>query len=131
DFALSQLRLAFAIALLLIALGTRYRLLRALLVIAALFIHSSIPIFIGLFVVVKYVERHGQEWPYHRLAILAGLVCSSLVFAIVFGLDAILLALGDRRAFLYSETFGSDSILYTSFWMGMAFMQFLAGRDYL
>src|SRR5690606_2353309 len=27
--------------------------------------------------------------------------------------------------------YGADSILYTSFWMGMATMQFFAGRDYL
>lgn len=130
-FALSQLRLAFAITLLVLALNARRRAVQGAFVLASFFIHSSVPIFIGLFVVVKCVERFGQDWSLHRLLALVGVVCGGLIFVLVFGRDALLMAMDDRRAFLYADAYGSTSFLYASFWVGMIAMQVAAGREYL
>jgi hypothetical protein len=131
DFALSQLRLAFAISLLLIALSMRSRVLPLCLVAAALFIHTSTPLFIGLFLVAKYVERHGQEWQLHRILAIAGVVCAALIFLLAFGREALLLVMEDRRASVYSDPDSSSSLMYVSFWFGLLAMQCLAGREYL
>jgi len=131
DFALSQLRLAFAMALLLVALYVRLRPVAILLAVAALFIHSATPIFVTMFLTVKYVERYGQEWHLHRLLLLGGAVGLAFVVLLAFGRDALLLAIGDRRAFVYAEIPASASLSYVLVWMGVLTMQVMAGRDYL
>lgn len=130
-FALSQLRLAFAMAVLLVALGTRFRVVSGGLVLAAIFIHSAVPIFIGLFLVVKYIERYGEAWPLHRLLIVAGGTCLVLIIVLGFGREALLLALGDRRAAVYAGSQGNSSLLYAAFWIGVLAMQVVAGQEYL
>jgi hypothetical protein len=131
DFTLSQLRLAFAMAILLVALYARPRPVSILLALAALFIHSATPIFVTMFLVVKYVERHGQDWQLHRILLLGGSVVLVFVVLLAFGRDALLLAIGDRRAFVYAESPASASLSYVLVWMGVLVMQVMAGRDYL
>jgi len=130
-FALSQLRLAFAVAILLVALGVRFRIASWGLVLAAVFVHSAVPIFIGLFLVVKYIERYGEAWPLHRLLIVAGGTCLVLIVILGFGRESLLLALGDRRAAVYADSKGSSSLAYVAFWIGVLAMQVIAGREYL
>jgi len=130
-FALSQLRLAFAIAILFVALNIRVRAVSWGLVLTTLFVHSAVPIFIGLFLVVKYVERYGKDWPFHRLLIVTGGCCVGLILILGFGREALLLALNDRRAVVYAGSYGSSSIMYVAFWIGVLVMQVTAGRDYL
>lgn len=131
DFALSQLRLAFAISLLLAALNIRARAPALALVICAPFIHTSTPLFVGLFGLVKYVERRGQEWSWQRIVFIAGGICLVLIVGLSFGRDALLIAMGDRRANVYADSYNSSSLMYVSFWAGLLFMQLVAGRDYL
>lgn len=130
-FALSQLRLAFAIAVLLVALSIRFRAISWVLALAAVFVHSAIPIFIGLFLVVKYVERHGDAWPFRRLLMVAGGTCLVLILVLGFGREGLLLALGDRRAAVYAGSKGSSTLMYVAFWIGVLAMQVMAGREYL
>lgn len=129
-FALSQLRLALAVSLLLVAVESRSRLLRWGLLLAATFIHSSIPVFAGLYLVVKWVERRGERITMNQLLAVVAVVVAALAFMLAFGREALLLSAGDRRAQVY-ESMPAQSLVYASFWFLFVGMQIASGRDYL
>ena len=129
-FALSQLRLAFAISLLIVAIESRSRLLQWLLVVAALFIHSSVPIFVGLYATVKWVESRQGRISQQQILAIAGIVVLVLAAFLALGRESLLSSLGDRRAAVY-ESMPAQSLVYASFWIVLLGAMVMSGRDYL
>jgi hypothetical protein len=129
-FGLAQLRLAFATALLLIALEWGRRLPQLLLVVAAMFVHSAVPLFLAMFAVVRWVEHRGDRIRWPELLALAG--GSMLVFVVMLssGRDVVLGALGDRRAGTY-DAISPESLRVVIFWGGFLAVQLASGLDYL
>ena len=131
DFALSQLRLSFATTLLILAFGFRAPAVKVALLVIACFIHSAMPILIGVYATARIVELRGRNWTMGRVLAVAGGVCAIFAFVLVFGRDALLLAIGDRRAFLYADSYNSTSLAYASFWIGLLAIQLASGAGYL
>lgn len=130
DLALSQLRIAFAISLVLIAFESRSRNLQWLAALVATFVHSSIPIFVGVFLVSRFVENRASQWSTAQILLTAGALLALLVGALVVGRDAALAAIEDRRAYLYESVSGSSK-LFLVFWGCFLVMQLMAGVQYL
>lgn len=118
DFAFSQLRLAFAIALIGIAYLVKSKKigLAVFVVILSTFIHSAAGLFIFIYIVVwllDYCEHQFSIAPWLKFVLL----CSLGVFiSLVIGplREVILSAVGDRRA-EYPDM--SSSITYSLFWI--------------
>ena len=130
DLALSQLRLGFAIALLLVALETRSRWCQAGLVIVTAFMHSSIPIFVGIFVAARLVQANAARWRLLTIFAFAALILVVLVGVLAFGRDAVLESMDDRRAHLYDSISGSSK-LFLVLWGPYFLAQAMAGKQYL
>jgi hypothetical protein len=129
-FGLSQLRLAFATALLLLALESGRWLPRVVLVGFALFVHTSVPMFLVMFAVVRWVERQGDRIGWFRLLAVAGGTVMVFALALSSARDIVLSALGDRRAFTY-DTVNPESLRVVVFWIGFLAVQLAAGLAYL
>lgn len=129
-FGLSQLRLALATALLLLAVESGRWLPRIVLVGFALFVHTSVPMFLVMFAVVRWVERQGDRIGWGRLLAAAG--GTVVLFALVLSSarDVVLSALGDRRAFTY-DTVNPESLRVIVFWVGFLAVQLAGGLAYL
>lgn len=116
--AFSQLRMALAYSLILLAYMVRRKFLVVLLVLPALFIHTSIAMFVALYIGMRIMERLYQKyWP-NKIFITMACVFFGASISVAIGplRDVILGAIGDRRAD-YGDA--SSSILYTLFWLGL------------
>lgn len=112
DLLFSQVRSAFALSLLLIAIDARSRVVRWSLVFYACTVHTVSLVLVGCYFIAVFLERR------EGYRVLNGLCC--LAFAVVlalllsYGREALLSALGDRRAEYDVEL---PSILFVLFWM--------------
>lgn len=114
DLLFSQVRSASAMALLLIALGSRSRLLKSVLIVYACTVHSVILILLGCYVVAVILERSTSlRGRFIRGAICIG-IALILAWTLSYGREALFLAIGDRRA---EYDVDPGSVLFVSFWM--------------
>jgi hypothetical protein len=118
-FAFDQLRLALAYSLILIGYMVRRPLIAAILVAFALFIHSSIIIFVGAYFAIKKINNVVNRDGGRQFATYAILCIMALAVSIAIGplRGPILGYFGDRRASLVGSL--NNSLVYTSFWIGL------------
>jgi hypothetical protein len=118
-FALDQLRLALAYSLILIGYMVRRPLIAAILVAFALFIHTSIIIFVAAYFVIKKIIGVANRDGNRHFAAYAILCIMGAIVSIAIGplRGPILGYFGDRRASLVGSL--NNSLLYTSFWIGL------------
>ncbi|HEY6454393.1 MAG TPA: EpsG family protein [Steroidobacteraceae bacterium] len=130
-FAFDQLRLALAYSLMLIGYMVRRPLISAIFIVFAMFIHTSIIIFVCAYFVIRklsdVVNRNGSRKfaTYAIPCIMGGLV------SIAIGplRSPILGSFGDRRASLVGPL--NNSLLYTSFWVGLLGLFALQPKSFL
>jgi hypothetical protein len=118
-FAFSQLRLALAYSLILIGYMVRRPLIAAILVAFALFIHSSIIIFVGAYFAIKKINDIANKDGGGHFATYAIICIMGVAVSIAIGplRVPILEYFGDRRASLVGPL--NNSLVYTSFWIGL------------
>ena len=127
DLVFSQVRSAFALALLLMSLGCRNRLIKSALILYACSVHSVSLILIGSYLVAVALESSRAL----RANLLKDIACIGvavlLAWFLSYGREALFSAIGDRRA-VYDVD--SGSVLFVSFWMLWA-LATIAARNVL
>lgn len=113
---IEQIRSALAFSLLLVAYDLSSRRGAIFLMVVASLIHAAMPIFIGIYFILHYVNQMVEERKLY-LAILG--VSFLMAFFMTYGLDAILEFLGDRHAG-YNEDISGSSFAFSIFWFLVA-----------
>lgn len=116
DFALSQLRMALAVSIVMLALFSGRRLVIAAAVITASFVHTSIVLFVVMYLVAvqagKWVRK--SRLPASTLGYIA--MAGGLLVALLIGplRETVLSTMNDRRVEYEME---AASLSYASFWI--------------
>lgn len=130
SLAMSQVRMALAFSLMLVAYMVRKKFIISLaFILAALFIHTSTLLFVSIYLVVKVISDNKIihfKSSGSTFLLLCGL---GLIVSLAIGplREMILGYFGDRRAG-YGDA--SSSILYTSFWISILFFCWRQGRSF-
>ena len=130
EFAFSQLRMALAVSLLLLALfRKKQRIVAGVLVALACCIHTAMFLVVFIFIAAKFVSSHLASRSFRGVVCWMVLIGAGLAVVMVIGpfRGAILSAVGDRRA-EYGNV--SQSIMYASFWVLLLLMAGTQKRDY-
>ena len=118
DFAFSQLRMAFAVSLVLVALSLRSRVALYATLVMACFIHTAMVLFIVMYLVAVQVSLwvKKRDFPVHTLAYIA--MAGGALIALLIGplRGSLLASVGDRRA---EYELGGATLSYASFWIGL------------
>ncbi len=120
SLVISQLRIALAFSLLLVAYMNRKKVLVILLTIAAIFIHTATILFIGIYIVVMWSKKILNEEGGGKATVYGLLFFVGIILSVILGplLSEVLSYFGDRRAVTYTGD-ASSSLLYTSYWAGL------------
>ncbi len=113
---IEQVRIALAFGLLLVAYDVHSKRLQIFIVLIAFFIHSSMPIFIGVYYILHHYNSRIEARKYYLIAL--GIALGMALF-MKFGLDIILTAIGDRHAG-YGDISAGSSIAYSIVWFMIA-----------
>jgi len=113
---IEQVRISLAFGLLLFAYDVRSKYLQGFIALIAFFIHASMPIFLGVYVILKYYNNRVEARKYYGIAL--GIALMMALF-MKFGLDALLTAAGDRHAG-YGDISAGSSISYSISWFLIA-----------
>lgn len=116
DLFMAQIRSALAFSLLLIAYDLRSKWWRYLFVLMAVFIHASMPLFLAIYFMLSWLNQNVESKKYYLIAIGSALV---IAFFMKYGLNIILILLGDRHAG-YENVIDGGSIAYSIVWFMMA-----------
>lgn len=129
DFALSQLRLAFAISLLILVLGLKHRLFRVILIGLAMLIHTASILFVVMFLVAWKLSQWTQDRVVSRRKVVSLLVVVGFFVSVVTGplKDVVLGYFHDRRANTPDPV---SSILYIAPWAFLWLVQLFERRKY-
>lgn len=130
DLAFSQLRLALAISILFFSYLTKQRFLKYILVLFALFIHTSSIIFLFLFIATSFISKNKNFFRMNNKAFIYTLIIlTSLSFAIALGplREIILFYIGDRRV-EYPDM--ASSWFYGSFWIALLCFGMFQNRNF-
>ena len=122
EFAFSQLRMALAVSLLMLALfRQKQRVLVGVLVALACSIHTASFLIVFIFAAAKFVSLRLAARSFNGIFCWLALIGAGLAVVMVIGpfRGVILSSVGDRRA-EYSNV--SQSIMYASFWMLLLLM---------
>lgn len=116
--AFSQLRMALAYSMLLLAYMLRKPLIAVVLILPALFIHTSMLLFIGIFLALKAFEYLNNKKGFSGFTVYLGCVLVGVAISIAIGplRDVILGSVGDRRA---AHDYITSSVLYMLYWVGL------------
>ncbi|MFS0756796.1 hypothetical protein ABC383_19125 [Noviherbaspirillum sp. 1P10PC] len=118
DFAFSQLRMAFAVSLVLLALSLRSRVALCATLVMACFIHTAMVLFIVMYLVAVQVSLwvRKRNFPVYTLAYIA--MAGGALIALLIGplRGSLLSSVGDRRA---EYELGAATLSYASFWIGL------------
>ncbi|MFN6262875.1 MAG: hypothetical protein ACK4XG_08700 [Chromatiaceae bacterium] len=125
DLACSQLRMAAAMVLLLLAFNTRIRILALIFVCAAFFIHTASFLFCFIVFVVHFVIKWSEKYNFQNIVSCTLLVITGAIVAIAVGPLRvwILEFFGDRRV---NYDVDASTWSYASIWvflLGMAYFQ--------
>ena len=113
---IEQVRIALAFSLVLFAYDLSSKPLASLFLLMAFLIHASMPIFLGLYYILHYLNKNVEARKYYLMAILTAL---GMALFMKFGANAILSAAGDRHAG-YGDVAGSSSLAYSMAWFIIA-----------
>ncbi len=129
SLAFSQLRMALAFSLLIIAYEYRKYFLHFVLALASIFIHTSMLLFISLFLFVRIVVYLGHRNLIDTLINKIVLLFVGVIFALLLGplRDVLLGFFGDRRIG-YGDI--SSSLLYTSIWIGLLLISLIQSKKF-
>ena len=121
DLAFSQLRIAFAISLMIIAIDIKTPPIKLLLLVFSMFIHTALALFVGVFFLSSYfIKSKRVRFFFGRSPTLFVLIVALAVSFVVGPVREIILNLiGDRRASYDAEI---ASLMYSSFWFFYAFI---------
>lgn len=123
DLFLAQMRSALAFGIVLIAYDyflreNHSKILLAILLVIALMIHASMPLFYLFFFLLYYYNSRVEEYKYYFIALVFGIF---IAFFMKYGVTAILTFIGDRHAG-FDEYIGGSSLAYSISWMIIAFI---------
>jgi hypothetical protein len=129
DFAISQLRMALAATLLLVAFHARSTIWRVSLALTAVFLHTASSIFIAIYFLSAWVARRVAERRLGKKEATAMLLLFGLAIVLAIGpaRSLILGYLGDRRMDYEAD---SQSLLYVAFWMIFLMLQLMQPKEY-
>jgi hypothetical protein len=118
SLAFSQIRSALAFSLLLMAYMASKRIIRIWLIFTALFIHTSVFLFLLIFFLIRFLRIQLAEKGINTTTTYIFLCILGISVALVIGplKELILGYFGDRRA---SYDDAASSFMYTSFWFGL------------
>lgn len=121
DLFMGQIRIAVAFSLVLIAYNlsekkNTSRVIPAILLIMALLIHVSMPIFYGIYYLLYRLNERVEDKKYYLIAISTAIF---IAFFMKYGSNILLLAIGDRHA-NYEEVIESSSLSYSIAWFIVA-----------
>jgi hypothetical protein len=122
DFIYSQSRLAFAITLIGLAFFLRKtKIISFILILYALTVHTSILIFLLIFIVSYYfsISDYYGRWLKNLIAIVIGIIIALLTGPVFL---SILLYFGDRRVDVYEKIDMSNSVITLLPWIVMYFI---------
>ena len=127
DLVMAQVRSAFAFALLLLAYDLRSKKWAIVIASASFFIHTSMPLFVLIYFLLKKLNETVDAKKYYLITIFAAFIIA--VF-IRYGVDILLSLLGDRRAG-YDTIIEGASISYSIVWfaIGLIIATFATFKD--
>lgn len=112
DLVMSQLRMATAFSLLIIAFMLDNKKIQIALLISAIMIHTATIVFIGVYYILYLFQSILKSRKLYLYALILAFV---IALFLKYGVDSILVPLGDKRAH-YSEIISGNSIKYSIFW---------------
>lgn len=117
DLVISQIRIAFAFSLVLIALFSTSDKLKFVVAFLSIFIHTAMVVVLLFCAIVFIVNQLSKDKHYFLLCIVSSFLVALLLSK---GLLFFLEFVGDRRAELYAENSMASSISYSVFWLLIA-----------
>ncbi|MBU2177458.1 MAG: hypothetical protein KJ556_20390, partial [Gammaproteobacteria bacterium] len=129
DLACSQLRMAAAMVLLLLAFNTRVRMLSLLFICMAFFIHTASFLFFFIAFAVHLVIKWSEKYDYQNIVSCTLLVVTGCLVAVAVGPLRvwILSYLGDRRVNYDAD---ASNWLYASIWIFILAISYLQERKF-
>jgi hypothetical protein len=118
--AFSQLRLAFAFSILLLAYMSNRKWLMLISILAAGFIHTATFLFVGIAISIYIIHAHVLKNSLRKGALFSAFVIIGICVSIALGpvMDIVLSYFGDRRATIYTGD-AASGIKYTLYWSGL------------
>lgn len=113
DLMLAQVRIALAFGLVLVAYDLKSKKVSMLLIIAAILIHASMPIFLGMYYILYELNKRVEAKKLYLIALGMGLL---MALFMKYGMNSILSAIGDRHADYANGTVVS-TISYSMIWI--------------
>lgn len=128
--AMSQLRSALAFSLLLIAYMAKPKVIKLVVTITALFIHTSVALFLPIFFFISFVAKRVTQFKTGKISAYIILCLLGLFVSVLIGplKDIVLGYFGDRRSEYVIDA--SSSFLYTVFWIGLLIVAGLQERSF-
>jgi len=105
DLMMAQVRIALAFGLVLVAYDLKSKNLAILLILCAILIHASMPIFIGMYYLLYRLNKRVEAKKLYLTAIGMGIL---MAIFMKYGVNSILSAIGDRHA-----DYANDSVVST------------------
>ena len=123
DLFLAQMRSALAFGIVLMAYDlslreNRSKIVPLILLLVALMIHASMPLFYLFFFLLYYYNSRVEDYKYYFIALIFGIL---IAFFMKYGVTTILALIGDRHAG-FDEYIKGSSIAYSISWMIIAFI---------
>jgi len=112
DLIMSQLRIATAFSILLIAFMLNNKKIQLPLLVSAILIHTASLVFIGIYYILYLLQMRLKS---RKEYLYAMIIAFFIALFLKYGVDMILVPLGDRRA-NYSEVISNSSVKYSLFW---------------
>ena len=116
DMIIAQIRIALAFGLILMAYDLRSRWGSALLIVVAFLIHASMPVFLGIYYILYYLNG---EIKAKKIYLVSLALAIALALFMKYGMNIILTMMGDRHAG-YEDIIKGSTLSYSLVWILMA-----------
>lgn len=116
DMIIAQIRIALAFGLVLMAYDLRSKLGASLLIVVAFLIHASMPVFLGIYYILFFLNR---EIKAKKIYLVSLAVAIFLALFMKYGMNILLTMIGDRHAG-YEDIIKGSTLSYSLVWILMA-----------
>jgi hypothetical protein len=116
DMIIAQIRIALAFGLILMAYDLRSRWGSALLIVVAFLIHASMPVFLGIYYILYYLNGEIKAKKIYLVSLALAII---LALFMKYGIDTILNLIGDRHAG-YEDVIKGSTLSYSLVWIIIA-----------